>query len=169
MRTGMPHKDPEKRRAYGREWMKRNAEKAREAMRRWRAAHPAEHAADTRADYAKHRDQRLAQSAMYHREHPEVGRARSQNRRARELAAHGSFTPTEWLGLVEFWGGRCAYCGEQGPLEVDHRTPLSRGGTNLISNILPACRRCNAKKRNMTEAEFRARLADDARRNLQSD
>ena len=30
----MPYSDPERRRAYGREWMRRNAEKAREAMRR---------------------------------------------------------------------------------------------------------------------------------------
>jgi hypothetical protein len=33
----MPYLDPEKRHAYGREWMKRNPEKAREAMRRGRA------------------------------------------------------------------------------------------------------------------------------------
>jgi len=132
-------------------------------MRRWRAAHPEEHKADRRADYAKHREQRLAQSALYHREHPEVGRARIHNRRARKLAAEGSFTPGDWLVLIEFWGGRCAYCGEQGPLEADHRIPLARGGTNVIANILPACRRCNARKHLMTEEQFRARLEEERR------
>ena len=157
----MPRKDPDGRHAYGREWMKRNPERAREAMRRWRTAHPEAHNADTRADYEKHREQRLTQSSIYHREHPEIGRARQQNRRARKLAAEGSFTPADWLALVEFWGGRCAYCGEGGVLEADHRVPLSRGGTNHIANILPACRRCNAKKHKMTEEEFRARLAKE--------
>ena len=41
----------------------------------------------------------------------------------------------------------------------DHRTPLERGGTNEIANILPACVRCNLRKHLMTEDEFRARLA----------
>jgi 5-methylcytosine-specific restriction endonuclease McrA len=149
--------------------MKRNPEKARAAMRRWRAAHPEEHNADTRLDYLNHREERLAQSAAYHRDHPEVGRARFENRRARKRAADGSFTPAEWLALVERYGGCCAYCGAQGRLEVDHRIPLSRGGSNRIENILPACRSCNARKHQMTEEEFRARRADEARRDLQSD
>ncbi|HZP95828.1 MAG TPA: HNH endonuclease signature motif containing protein [Candidatus Limnocylindria bacterium] len=120
--------------------MKRNADRAREAMRRWRAAHPVEHATDNRAYYARHRDERLAQSAEYHSANPEVGRARSANYRARKLAADGAFTPREWLALVEQHGGACAYCGAAGPLEADHRIPLARGGSNWIDNILPACR-----------------------------
>src|SRR5713101_5359321 len=112
----MPYKDPERQRAYAREWIKRNAQKAREAMRRWRIAHPDEHNAKNRLYYARHRDERLAQSAAYHREHPEIGLARWQNYRARKRAAVGSFTPAEWLALVEQYGGRCAYCGEGGPL-----------------------------------------------------
>ncbi len=159
----MPYRDPERRRRYGREWIRRNAEKAREAMRRWRAAHPEEHGADNRSYYARHRDERLAQSASYHHEHPEVGRARGQNRRAREASAEGSFSPAEWLALVQRYDGRCAYCGDLGPLEADHRSPLSRGGSNRIDNILPACRSCNARKHRMTEEEFRARLAREQR------
>jgi len=163
----MAHKDPERRREYGREWMKRNPEKAREAMRRRRVAHPDEHNEESRLYYARNRDARLAQSAEYHRQHPEIGRARWQNYRARKLAAEGSFTPTEWLALVERYDGRCAYCGRRGPLEADHRIPLGRGGTNRIENILPACRSCNGRKHRMTEEEFRARLAAE-RRKLES-
>ena len=165
----MPFKDPEKQRAYGRDWMKRNPDKAREAMRRWRAAHPKEHSDDNRAYYNRHRDERLQRSAAYHRANPHVGRARTQNYRARKIAALGSFTAAEWLALVEQCQGRCAYCGETGPLEADHRIPLARGGTNNIDNILPACRRCNAKKHLLTEAEFRARLALERRDDLKSD
>jgi 5-methylcytosine-specific restriction endonuclease McrA len=143
--------------------MKRNPERARDAMRRWRTTHPDEHAKDNRAYYDRHREERLAQSAAYHLEHPEVGRARSLNYRARKIQAEGSFTAAEWLAVVAQFGGRCSYCGESGPLEADHRIPLARGGSNTIDNILPACRRCNARKHLMTEAEFRARLEEEGR------
>jgi 5-methylcytosine-specific restriction endonuclease McrA len=164
----VPYKDPEDQRAYGRDWIRRNAEKAREAMRRWRDAHPDEHNAERREYYARHREEQLAQSAQYHRDHPEVGRARGQNYRARKYAAAGSFTPAEWLELVALYGGRCAYCGSTDPLEADHRIPLARGGSNLIENILPACHSCNARKHLMSEAEFRARRASESTDDLQS-
>jgi 5-methylcytosine-specific restriction endonuclease McrA len=65
----------------------------------------------------------------------------------------------EWIALVEAHGNRCACDGAPGPLHTDHRVPLAWGGTNEITNILPACARCNLRKHLMTEEEFRARLA----------
>ncbi|MEK6226560.1 MAG: HNH endonuclease signature motif containing protein [Chloroflexota bacterium] len=65
----------------------------------------------------------------------------------------------EWRALVELCDGCCAYCGERAPLEIDHRVPLARGGTDSIDNILPACGPCNRRKHAMSEEEFRARLA----------
>jgi len=44
-------------------------------------------------------------------------------------------------------------------IQTDHRIPLSRGGSNFIDNIVPACRPCNLRKHTLTEAQFRARLA----------
>lgn len=157
----MPFKDLDRRKQYGRDWMMRNAEKAREAMRRWRAAHPEEHAKDSRASYARNREVRLQQSLEYHRAHPEVRKAIDNKRRMHKLASGGDFTSAEWLALVTAQAGRCAYCGETGPLEADHRIPLSRGGSNSIDNILPACRMCNARKHRLTEDEFRARLSSE--------
>jgi len=91
-----------------------------------------------------------------------VRRAKDQGYRARKRAALGSFTGGEWLALVERYGGVCAYCGEVAGLQADHRIPLSRGGDNTIANIIPACGRCNRRKADRTEAEFRALLARDA-------
>ena len=72
-----------------------------------------------------------------------------------------SFTTAEWFALVERYEGRCAYCGARGPLEMDHRVPLCRGGSNTIDNILPACRHCNRRKHRKTEDEFRALLEQE--------
>jgi 5-methylcytosine-specific restriction endonuclease McrA len=161
--SGMAYKDPERQRAYARAWLKRNPEKAREAMRRWRARNP-ELLRERRRTYrraARLRDAAKlnAQRAMYLAVHPEVKRAKEQAYRARKAAAAGSFCGAEWLALVARWDNVCAYCGEAGPLEADHRIPLSRGGTNYIDNVLPACRSCNGRKHKMTEEEFRALLA----------
>jgi 5-methylcytosine-specific restriction endonuclease McrA len=160
----MPFRDPEQRRAYGREWMRRNPEKAREAMRRWRRAHPAEHNAEGRRYYARHKDRLAVYFAAYIRAHRELRQAISARRRARELSAEGDYTTAEWLELLRRFRFRCAYCGSSRPLEPDHRLPLARGGTNFITNILPACSRCNRRKRLLTEGEFRARLAAEKRR-----
>jgi len=51
----------------------------------------------------------------------------------------------------------CTYCGKGYPnvkLEVDHKIPLSRGGTHDYSNLTTACRQCNSTKSYKTEKEF---------------
>ena len=57
--------------------------------------------------------------------------------------------------LLEKWGHKCAYCGVTNvPLEIEHIIPKSRGGTDRISNLTLACRKCNLAKGNKTAAEF---------------
>ncbi len=57
--------------------------------------------------------------------------------------------------LLEKWRRRCAYCGQEGvPLEIEHLTPRSRGGSDRVSNLTLACTPCNQKKGNRTAAEF---------------
>ncbi|HKY49926.1 MAG TPA: HNH endonuclease, partial [Candidatus Limnocylindria bacterium] len=152
-------------RAYGREWMKRNPEKAREAMRRWRQRNP-ELRRERNRRYkraARLRDPAKvnAQHAAYVAAHPQYKRAKDHAYRARKAAALGSFTGAQWLELLARCDNRCAYCGRAESRQADHRVPLARGGTNLIDNIVPACRGCNATKHTMTEEEFRARIAAD--------
>ncbi len=149
----MGYKDPERRREYGRAWIRANAKKAREAMRRWRKNHPDKHAAAARARYARdpQRFKRIIESSPNRRS---VRRAMRQRRRGLTKGA-ASFTAEEWRGLVAAYGGRCAYCESTAPLQVDHRMPLARGGSNTIDNVLPACGPCNLRKRLMTEREFR--------------
>lgn len=48
-------------------------------------------------------------------------------------------------------GYRCRYCGrgatEDGVrLHIDHKVPVSRGGTNEMSNLVTSCQRCNLGK-----------------------
>lgn len=155
----VPYKDLERRREYGRAWMRRNLDKARGAMQRWRTAHPEEHRAARDGWDRAHPESAKARRKRYAQRHPEVRRLIDHTRRARHAQAEGHYTAAEWRDLVHAHGARCAYCGNAGPLQVDHRVPLARGGGNSIANILPACGDCNRRKHLMTEDEFRARLA----------
>jgi 5-methylcytosine-specific restriction endonuclease McrA len=60
-----------------------------------------------------------------------------------------------WEYLLLKFGHRCVYCSKTDvPLEQEHLLPQSRGGSNRISNLAPACHPCNQKKDNRTAAEF---------------
>lgn len=63
--------------------------------------------------------------------------------------------------LYEGQDGRCYYCGDAlaGVFVVDHKTPLSRGGSNWPSNLALTCWDDNARKFVKTEQEYRALLA----------
>lgn len=63
--------------------------------------------------------------------------------------------------------GHCAYCGrelEYKDMQVDHMTPISRGGADALSNMLPACRSCNHYKATLTVEGFRQYLSRIAHR-----
>ena len=46
---------------------------------------------------------------------------------------------------------------EYDSLQREHVDPLSRGGNNDMSNIVPACRDCNASKHNLFLLEWAMR------------
>lgn len=77
-------------------------------------------------------------------------------------AAQGSYSEKQWTEKIEYYGHKCYLCGTflvKGETHREHRKPISRGGTNWIANIAPACAKCNLKKNSMTEKEFRAQMA----------
>ena len=109
-------------------------------MRRWRAAHPEQQKAARDGWDTAHPDSSNARRKRYAQRHPEVRRLIDRTRRARHAGADGQYTAAEWRDLVAKYGGRCAYCGDEGALQVDHRIPLARGGGNSVVNILPRMR-----------------------------
>lgn len=79
--------------------------------------------------------------------HKEYGRLNTSNRRARiRLLVGNGISRKEWAALQEDYCGRCAYCGKYAKLEIDHVIPANAGGSHDLSNFVPACRSCNAKK-----------------------
>ena len=138
----------EQRKVYRRAYRQANGERIRASER-----------VKSRARYAQNPRAFLDYYAAWRKANLEKARAYVRVSNLKRRAAIGSFTFDEWLELLARYDGKCGYCGSSDHIEADHRTPLSRGGSNTVDNIIPACRRCNRGKRTKTEAEFRAWLA----------
>ncbi len=55
-------------------------------------------------------------------------------------------TDAEWQVKLREYNCECAYCGEVAQLTKDHIIPVSKGGSDKIANIVPACWPCNRSK-----------------------
>lgn len=69
-----------------------------------------------------------------------------------EYRVERGHTQSEWRFKLVWYNHRCAYCGisaretPEGYLTRDHLIPICEGGTDVIENIVPACKTCNFKK-----------------------
>jgi hypothetical protein len=61
---------------------------------------------------------------------------------------------TIWIQAIRKCGGACWFCGREA-ITIDHATPRSKGGTNEMWNLLPACVYCNNLKGDATVRQFR--------------
>ena len=53
--------------------------------------------------------------------------------------------------------GICYYCQQPVPfkeLTMDHLVPLTRGGRSTRDNLVPSCKDCNNRKKNMLPLEW---------------
>ncbi|CAN7362413.1 HNH endonuclease [Paenibacillus sp. LjRoot56] len=57
------------------------------------------------------------------------------------------FTAKDWSKSLNHFNNECAYCGcTDKQIHQEHVVPISRGGSNTITNIIPACETCNTSK-----------------------
>lgn len=104
----------------------------RERTRTWRAENKA-HKAEYDAAYRdKNKESRSEAYRRWVSENPEVRKASS---RAWWLSQYG-LSPAEFAALAEQQGDKCAICGDEVPLHVDHDHE-----TGVVRGLL--CTRCN--------------------------
>jgi len=48
--------------------------------------------------------------------------------------------------IKEEWEYKCAYCGSEENLTIDHIVPQSKGGTDFTKNVVCCCHSCNQSK-----------------------
>lgn len=110
-----------------------------------------------RAYHAAHAETIRMRMRAYQAAHLEEDRARRHNRRALLKGNGGSYTAQEIKKMRAEQAGICAYCHYQhnpDRLTIDHILPITKGGSNNISNICLACWRCNLTKHARTLEEW---------------
>lgn len=99
--------------------------------------------------YAKaHPEQRRRSKRKWAKAHPEQRSLIAHTRRARKRhAQQNDLTLAQWQEIKAHYGHRCVYCQRKMQrLTMDHITPLAKGGSHTVSNVVPACSGCNSQK-----------------------
>lgn len=164
-------------RNYQKEWAKRNREKINLKAKKYRLKHldkVREHdrLRKSKLDKNKVRKQQRDLYARNKERYREKARKWRKNnldkvlfwnrrRELRERNVEGSHTFQEWQDLKRKYNYKCAECyipeselknmwydKRFWKLTEDHIIPLSKGGTDYITNIRPLCISCNCSKGN---------------------
>jgi len=153
---------------YRREYRRSRAEaRDRDAARSrcWRERNPERVREYARSDRERERKKRWDREHLeYVRESAlkryrlKAGAVAAARRKAVRLGATAAdLTREEWQEILEDFCHECAYCQARDvPLEQEHLTPLSRGGSHAGINVVPACMPCNRRKSRKTLFEFLA-------------
>jgi hypothetical protein len=150
--------------AGARLWRSNNTDRARESSRAWSSNNRPKIALSVRKWRKNHPEQHRKINDQWLRDNPDKARAISRRRgamrKARKLNTTGDYTSEDIRKLLDQQKGRCWYCGVDisGYYEVEHRIPLSRGGTNELNNICLSCRHCNRSKGSQLPHEWSGRL-----------
>lgn len=168
--------NPEELKAYRHALYAANPAKARARTERWKASHPeAAHRAERianknytasggakrackrwrRSHLKQVHDYNVKHGKLWREANPEAYRQwylnnidasleKAARYRARKVGASGEFTEEQFREL----GDTCLRCQRKDvPMTADHVLPLSKGGSNDISNIQPLCGPCNSGKK----------------------
>ena len=145
--ANMDHK-----RAYDKQYREKNLQRRLDASRNW---------------YWSHREDYVIINKIWREEHPEHIKRYDHTRRVRKKCNGGAYTIEEIRELWDKQNGICYYCGKliysslDKERHIDHKLPISRGGSNDISNIALTCARCNLSKHTKTAEEYLATFKNE--------
>ena len=145
-RANLPHRI-EARKKYQQE----HKEQISEYKQSWAASNSERVAGLKRDYYERNREEVISRSKKWAEENAEkVKIAKANNRRKRRAAKNVNdihFTAEEFDALCSVYGYGCLCCGVTDRfLEADHVVPLTKGGSDDISNIQPLSGGCNRRK-----------------------
>jgi 5-methylcytosine-specific restriction endonuclease McrA len=80
-----------------------------------------------------------------------------------------SFNENDWQETKAYFMNKCAYCGAETNLVIDHAIPINKAklGEHRIGNLVPSCKGCNDRKGNRDYNEY-LNGDDEKRRRIES-
>lgn len=170
----MEHRDEIK--ETHRRYQQEHKEEIRERSKQYRLEHIEESNAHHNRYWKEHKEELSIRSRQYRIEHIEELRAyqkryqqsdqvriqrkaNSHRRRAYKRGAGGTYTARQLQDQLKRQKHKCYWCScklgnGKGAWHADHAVPLSRGGSNDISNIVIACPTCNIRRNNKLPHEW---------------
>jgi len=140
---------------YGKNYFYSNQEKLQKQNKEWANLHPEKIKSYNKKYRLGHPEKVKEVEKAYRESHKEKLVLRTIKHRAKLKSASGfGLSTTEWNWIRKMFDYRCAYCGKETKLTVDHVVPLSKGGIHDISNVVPSCMPCNSGKQDRTLLEF---------------
>lgn len=147
---------PEKRAEY----TATHTEQIADTKRNWRRNNPdkvKKHKSDSQK---RNRASANARVKRHYQKYPERALEHVHARRARKLSNGGRYTAADIDLQLRSQRGLCWWCNAPliGGYHIDHRIPLSRGGSNNPENLCLTCPTCNLSKNNKLPHEWTDRL-----------
>lgn len=130
-------------------------------------------------DYKKNKDRYIKRAAEWLKANPEKRREiyrknyhkyiieKRISQRIRKMKS--DISKSDWFKLCNALNFQCQLCFKTFPYEkltIDHRIPISKGGTSSLLNIQPLCHGCNARKSNHSIRSSPEKRLEQARRLL---
>lgn len=154
---------------YQKRYAEKHSRKVKERNAKWRAANRDKLLLGKKIYYQQNKERDQHKYAAYRKDHHEYARLSCSARRSRLKNAPGKCSADQLFAKCEYHGWRCYLCQRSltiQTVQMDHRSPLARGGSNWPANLAPACGPCNLSKSHKTEAEFRLFLSKNFLGNL---
>ena len=142
---------------YHHNWYKENTEKEKKRVTLWMNENPERAKKYREISYHRNRDKILKLGKRWRNKNKEkMAELKSTWRKKNPLKSQEynnkrrvrggrSFTSDELEILISLYPF-CLKCGTDKQLEVDHIVPLSKGGSNIITNLQMLCKSCNRSK-----------------------
>lgn len=154
--------DKEKKKEYGKQYYILHKEECKANRREYYLTHKEETKVSRQRYFALHKKESNERRRKWYAENPKKSKLYMQKRHSLERAAGDlSLEKIQMVyedNIKKYGTLTCIYC--LNPIQfsddaLEHKQPITRGGTNEYENLGVACHSCNSKKCNRTESEFR--------------
>ena len=156
---------------YRKEYYLKNKDKINEQRRKKYYSDPLKYKEQSKKSHALNREKRIKKQKEYYIDNVEYFKDKNKryrdsnkdyillkNQKRKNLLKSKNIPQSEIESLLNLNDYKCFYCKiivKRGiNLHLDHKIPLSRGGSHSIDNLVPSCKTCNLQKGTKTDEEF---------------